>query len=57
VRDRGETRDLAGTPAHRKRLLRWRNRLIEILAARPDGFTDGKKLLKRPQGWAPVASA
>ncbi len=43
--DPQELRDLAPLPAQAERLALWRQRLIEILAARPeDGLSDGRRL-------------
>lgn len=53
-KDRGEIRNLANDPSHRERLEKWRRRLVKILAARPDGFSDGQKLLQKDT-WSPVA--
>lgn len=44
-KDPGELHDLARLPAARKRLAAWRCRLAERLAGRPEGFTDGKRLI------------
>lgn len=44
--DPDELRDLSGDPAGRERLQLWRERLVKLLAERPeDGLSDGKKLL------------
>ena len=44
--DPNEERDLAGDPAARARLERWRRRLIDKLAGRPeDGLSDGERLI------------
>ena len=49
--DPTECRDLAGKPEHASRLALWRERLIEELQDRPEGFTDGKQLIAgRPYG-------
>ena len=53
--DRRELNDLASDPANADEVTLWRNRLIELLAGRPDGFSDGTRLLKR-EWWSPVAS-
>ncbi|HUU35055.1 MAG TPA: sulfatase-like hydrolase/transferase [Vicinamibacterales bacterium] len=45
--DRREQRDLAKSPKHAKRVVMWRKRLIEILHRRGDGFSDGRKLLRK----------
>jgi len=52
--DRRELHDLAGEPGAAERLKMWRARLIEKLAGRGDGFSDGKKLLRRQPGYGPV---
>ena len=43
--DPHETRDLALQKDAETALIPWRNRLIEILKDRPEGFTDGKALI------------
>ncbi|NOZ23110.1 MAG: arylsulfatase [Planctomycetes bacterium] len=53
-KDPKELRDLAKRPAHAKRVKRWRSRLIAILGKRGDGFSDGKKLLKKEPGFSAV---
>ena len=53
--DRRELNDLASDPANSDEVTLWRNRLIELLAGRPDGFSDGTRLLKK-EWWSPVAS-
>ncbi len=46
LNDPEEKHDLAGDPRYRARLERWRRRLIERLAERPqDGLSDGKRLI------------
>ena len=47
VNDRNELHDIAGDPAHEELVKVWRNRLIEHLVKRRDGFSDGKKLLRK----------
>lgn len=44
-RDPREEHDLAAVKEHRGLLLQWRQRLIERLAPRPEGFSDGSKLI------------
>ncbi len=44
--DPNELHNLAGNPEFEAEIETWRQRLIDILKDRPDGFTDGKKLLK-----------
>ena len=51
--DRQEAHDLAKDPSCAGRVAAWRQRLIEILAPRGDGFTDGNKLLVRKEWWPP----
>ncbi len=53
--DRGERHDLAGEPEHAARVALWRQRLIELLGERGDGFSDGEKLIVRRERWGPVA--
>lgn len=43
--DPGELHDLAGDPDHADELATWRARLVEILAARDAGLTDGNRLV------------
>jgi arylsulfatase A-like enzyme len=43
--DPREEHDLSRTPAHRDRLETWRARLVQRLAGRPEGFSDGAKLI------------
>lgn len=43
--DPRELHDLANDPAWQSTLERWRERLIECLNNRPEGFTDGKHLI------------
>lgn len=45
--DPREMVDLAGDAAHSPTLMKWRDRLIRELEGRVEGFTDGKRLLKR----------
>ena len=52
--DRQERRNLAKDPAYRNRVDMWRNRLIELLAKRGDGFSDGERLIPRADWWSPV---
>ena len=53
--DRQELRDLAREPTWAERLEMWQGRLIDLLAKRGDGFSDGERLLVRPEGYGPVA--
>lgn len=56
VGDRQELRNLAGDPAWTGRVDLWRKRLIDLLGQRGDGFSDGEKLLMRPEGYGPVVT-
>lgn len=40
-----EERDLSKDPAQGETLVRWRRTLIERLASRPEGFSDGQRLI------------
>ena len=51
--DRQELHNLAGKPEHAERLSFWRGRLVDLLARRGDGFSDGKKLVPRTEWWKP----
>ena len=44
-KDAREERDLSKDPAHAAELARWRATLVERLADRPEGFSDGKQLI------------
>ncbi len=52
--DRQERHNLANDPEHRERVELWRRRLVNLLAKRGDGFSDGKRLLPRSQWWSAV---
>ena len=54
--DRQELHDRAHDAAFADRVSLWRNRLIAHLGERGDGFSDGEKLLERPEGYGPVAT-
>ena len=43
--DPRELTNLAAKPEHAQRAATWRDRLIERIKDRPEGFTDGKKLI------------
>ncbi|HPP11986.1 MAG TPA: arylsulfatase, partial [bacterium] len=43
--DPGELHNLACRPEYQPRLLVWRERLITKLKNRPEGFTDGERLI------------
>jgi len=53
--DRQELHDLAADPVRADRLAAWRQRLVELLGRRGDGFSDGRQLLIRPEGYGPEA--
>ena len=49
--DPKERRDLIAVPAYAERIDAWRRRLIDELKDRPEGFTDGERLIAgRPYG-------
>ncbi|HID56757.1 TPA: arylsulfatase [Candidatus Poribacteria bacterium] len=52
--DREERHNLADDPKHGEKVKMWRCRLIQLLARRGDGFSDGRKLLMRAGSWGPV---
>jgi len=52
--DPHELRDLSGDPGRAERVATWRRRLIEKLATRGDGFSDGQRLLRKPPGYSAV---
>jgi arylsulfatase len=43
--DPQEEHDLSVEPAHRDRLNQWRSALVQRLAQRPEGFSDGERLI------------
>ena len=47
VADPRELRDLAPQPASAETLRGWRERLVSHLAGRPEGFSDGTRLIPR----------
>ncbi|MFW5868574.1 MAG: sulfatase/phosphatase domain-containing protein, partial [Armatimonadota bacterium] len=51
--DPRETRDLIDDAASQERVELWRQRLIDRLARRDDGFSDGEKLITKPDGYGP----
>ncbi|NCQ33016.1 MAG: hypothetical protein GW802_37340, partial [Armatimonadetes bacterium] len=51
VDDRDELHDLAADPANADRLTFWRQRLIDYLGNRGDGFSDGTRLIRRTERW------
>ena len=52
--DRQELHNLAKDPARAERVAMWRERLVELLGKRGDGFSDGKKLLIRKDRWSAI---
>jgi len=54
VTDRDELHDLARDPANAERVALWRQRLIDILEPRGDGFVEDGKLAVRRERWGPV---
>ena len=46
--DPDELNDLAAESVHSDMLVAWRKRLIQELASRPEGFTDGHRLIPLP---------
>ena len=51
VGDPYEARNLAAVPEYGKDVARWREQLIACLRGRPEGFTDGERLISgRPYG-------
>jgi len=52
--DPQECHDLVADPAAQERVELWRKRLIARLASRTDGFSDGEKLITKPEGYGPV---
>ena len=54
VSDREELHDLARDPANAERVALWRQRLIDILEPRGDGFVEDGKLVVRKERWGPV---
>ena len=57
-RDPLELHDLLRDPDAEERVLPWRRRLIERLRRRPEGFTDGERMIAgRPHGKRTPGSA
>jgi len=54
VNDRNELHDLARDPANADRVAVWRQRLIDLLEPRGDGFVKDGKLVVRKERWGPV---
>ena len=57
TKDRKELHDLAGDSAYADRVELWRQRLIKLLGERGDGFSDGKRLLRKTEWYGPRAKA
>jgi len=55
--DRQEKENLAGRSEHQEELASWRQRLIEILEPRGDGFCEDGKLSHRTQRYGPNVEA
>ncbi len=49
--DRDELHDLAKDSSQAERVEKWRRRLIDVLAKRPDRFSDGERLIPRKEWW------
>jgi arylsulfatase A-like enzyme len=49
--DRQELRNLAAERPDE--VAQWRQRLVQVLAERGDGFSDGQRLLPRTEWWGP----
>jgi len=45
IADPQECTNLAANPEHSAEVTRWRDQLIAQLKDRPEGFTDGEKLI------------
>ena len=45
VADPHECHDLAASPSHAERLAWWRGQMVAALAGRPEGFSDGSRLI------------
>ncbi|MBU0606793.1 MAG: arylsulfatase [Armatimonadetes bacterium] len=54
--DPEELRNLASQPEHAGRVALWRQRLVDRLGGRGDGFSDGTKLLPRREVWSPIVA-
>lgn len=55
TKDREEIHDLARDYKFRDRLTMWRKRMVDLLAERGDGFSDGENLLRKDT-WSAVVS-
>lgn len=55
--DPSELCNLAEDTAHAEQITVWRNRLVQVLSQRGDGFADAHRLLLRPEGYGPEAVA
>ena len=53
--DRQERHDLSRDSRNADRVALWRQRLVDRLGKRGDGFSDGEKLIVRPEGYGPQA--
>ena len=56
TKDREELHDLSKDPAWAERVGVWRQRLVDLLGERGDGFSDGEKLIVRPEGYGAAAN-
>ena len=54
AKDRQELHNLSRDPARAERVAMWRERLVELLGKRGDGFSDGKRLLIRKDRWSAI---
>ncbi len=55
--DRDELVNLAEVPGCGDRVELWRQRIVDLLGRRGDGFSDGEKLLVREKVWGPEVSS
>jgi len=53
-RDPRELHDLSGNPEYRETIEQWRNLMIDQLRDRPEGFTDGSRLIPGREYEAPL---
>jgi len=49
--DRDELTNLAGEAIYSDEVAHWRRRLVQALAERGDGFSDGQRLIARREWW------
>ena len=54
--DRQELHDLSRHAEHANRVQLWRQRLVQLLGDRGDGFSDGREFILRPEGYGPHAA-